>query len=560
MICVHQRLKRVAPSRCAGSRTKRGGRRRRGWRGGARQQPFSMCLGTTNPPTKPIVYMKTTEEEGVGRYPVEQDRGAGQGRGAGAHCRGVSGGGHRSFPPFEASWPSFAALSSRIGRLPNAVVWPCQYPPFAYVPAALYFSRRTGRQFTTATPPSTLHAGGHDASRHRSSHQRRRLVLLAGQVSAKDLRVGTCTRDITPVSPGLAAAYDGGVRSAGGREPHRSGLDGRASATAATPLGYHDRLWARGIVIDGKGGRIAIVTLDVVGYFANEIATIRAMIVARLGDRLRRRHEHASARGPGHARSLGPGRADDRHRLRVPRLRERRGRRLHRRRGGESRRRPASASRPRQPRLEPRHRSGGRRLRRRRRQGARRRRGARARDRRPHRRPDARADAVHDSRRARTPCIATLANFASHPESLGSDQPADHGRLPARGARAARGRVRRARDLGERRPRRAAGSARHRRPRSRSPATPAPRRTFRFAEVHGTQLAERAIPALNAAGHGTPSPRIAFASTNPGRDSARQSLLPALRRDRRARRRGARCTPTAWPILRSASRSRRPST
>ena len=44
---------------------------------------------------------------------------------------------------------------------------------------------------------------------------------------------------------------------------------------------------------------------------------------------------------------------------------------------------------------------------------------------------------------------------------------------------------------------------------------PAPRRTFRFAEVHGTQLAERAIAAVDTRKPGHPAPEIAFATTNP---------------------------------------------
>jgi hypothetical protein len=53
---------------------------------------------------------------------------------------------------------------------------------------------------------------------------------------------------------------------------------------------------------------------------------------------------------------------------------------------------------------------------------------------------------------------------------------------------------------------------------------PAPRRTFRFAEVHGTQLAERAITAMNAQrlvdgvpnpSNGSPAPEIAHSTVDP---------------------------------------------
>jgi hypothetical protein len=42
--------------------------------------------------------------------------------------------------------------------------------------------------------------------------------------------------------------------------------------------GYNDRLWARGVVVEGLGDRIAIVALDLVGYFNNEIETIRGLV------------------------------------------------------------------------------------------------------------------------------------------------------------------------------------------------------------------------------------------------------------------------------------------
>ena len=44
---------------------------------------------------------------------------------------------------------------------------------------------------------------------------------------------------------------------------------------------------------------------------------------------------------------------------------------------------------------------------------------------------------------------------------------------------------------------------------------PAPRRTFRFAEVHGSQLAERAIAAIDTKKPGHPAPEISFVSTRP---------------------------------------------
>jgi hypothetical protein len=41
---------------------------------------------------------------------------------------------------------------------------------------------------------------------------------------------------------------------------------------------YHDKLWARGVVLDRKDDRIAIVSVDLIGYFKNEVDTIRGLV------------------------------------------------------------------------------------------------------------------------------------------------------------------------------------------------------------------------------------------------------------------------------------------
>ncbi len=92
-----------------------------------------------------------------------------------------------------------------------------------------------------------------------------------------DLSVGVCTRDITPVSPSLAAAYEatfGETATVNHSDPiYLAGFGNNRQAT-----GYNDRLWARGVVIDGRGGRIALVALDLIGYFNNQIEIARAMV------------------------------------------------------------------------------------------------------------------------------------------------------------------------------------------------------------------------------------------------------------------------------------------
>ena len=164
--------------------------------------------------------------------------------------------------------------------------------------------------------------------------------------------------------------------------------------------GYHDQLWARGVVVDGKGGRIAIVTLDVIGYFLNEVETIRAMIAPESGIDyavVTSTHQHE---GPDTLGLWGPdelttgidyGYLDFVNAAVADCI-------------DEAAAQSAEGARPLRhhqlERPEPRARSRGRRFRRRGRQGARRRRRAGAGDRRPHRRPHARADAVHHPRRA----------------------------------------------------------------------------------------------------------------------------------------------------------------
>jgi hypothetical protein len=88
---------------------------------------------------------------------------------------------------------------------------------------------------------------------------------------------GVCQRDITPISPDLVDEYEaafGGTAVVNHTDPVvLAGFGNNRQAT-----GYNDQLWARGVVVDGHGGRIAIVALDVVGYFNNEVETIRNLI------------------------------------------------------------------------------------------------------------------------------------------------------------------------------------------------------------------------------------------------------------------------------------------
>jgi hypothetical protein len=104
------------------------------------------------------------------------------------------------------------------------------------------------------------------------------MVLTASPVLADgSLSVGTCERDITPISPSLASAYE----AAFGMPPVVNHTDpifmaGFGNDRQATD--YNDRLWARGVVLDRGDSRVAIVSIDVVGYFKNEVDTIRALV------------------------------------------------------------------------------------------------------------------------------------------------------------------------------------------------------------------------------------------------------------------------------------------
>lgn len=100
--------------------------------------------------------------------------------------------------------------------------------------------------------------------------------------STRSFQVGTCQRDITPVSPSLVSAYEaafGSTPSVNHSDPiYVAGFGNDRQAT-----GYNDQLWARGVVLSRKNERVAIVSLDLVGYFKNEIDTIRGLVSPESG-------------------------------------------------------------------------------------------------------------------------------------------------------------------------------------------------------------------------------------------------------------------------------------
>lgn len=339
------------------------------------------------------------------------------------------------------------------------------------------------------------------------------LLAADGARAGGDLSVGTCKRDITPVTPSLAGAYAAAF-GVPGVVNHKDPVFLAGFGNNRRATGYHDRLWARGIVLDGRGGRVALVALDVVGYFVNEVQTIRAMLSPESGidylvvhgthqhegpdtmglwgptelatgidfayldfvnaavadcvdeaaANLRKaRVEFATALSTGLSLGLDP--EDDGFGVADGKVL-----------AGDPARAPQTQGRIVDPRI-----------------------------------------ALMQLRERGAPfrVIATLVNFASHPESLGSSNTLVTSDFP----HFVRERLEReygglaiwvSGDLGVLQG-----------PLDidvRDPATnaPAPRRSFRFAQVHGEQLAERAIAALALQkGHGHPAPRIAYASTEP---------------------------------------------
>ncbi len=103
------------------------------------------------------------------------------------------------------------------------------------------------------------------------------LAAAADDDGDGSLSVGTCKRDITPISPALAGTYQAAFGVPGvvnhTNPIYMAGFGNNRQANA-----YHDRLWARGVVVDRKGKRVAIGSVDLIGYFKNEVDTIRGLL------------------------------------------------------------------------------------------------------------------------------------------------------------------------------------------------------------------------------------------------------------------------------------------
>lgn len=77
-----------------------------------------------------------------------------------------------------------------------------------------------------------------------------------------DLQAAACMRNITPE---VGVNHTDPIYLAGFSNDRRA-------------TGVHDDLWARGVVLSAGDRKIALFVLDVVGYFNNEVETIRALV------------------------------------------------------------------------------------------------------------------------------------------------------------------------------------------------------------------------------------------------------------------------------------------
>lgn len=109
------------------------------------------------------------------------------------------------------------------------------------------------------------------------------LLLLGSRcVPVAPMSAGVCAVDITPISPSLADAYEAAFGlPAVVNHTDPIFIAGFGNDRQAT--GYNDPLWARGVVVDGAEGRVAIVSVDLIGYFNAEVETIRSLVDPEAG-------------------------------------------------------------------------------------------------------------------------------------------------------------------------------------------------------------------------------------------------------------------------------------
>jgi hypothetical protein len=105
-------------------------------------------------------------------------------------------------------------------------------------------------------------------------------VALVGArcpLDVSPMSAGVCAVDITPITPSLVDEYESAF-GLPGVPNHTDPIYVAGFGNDRQATGYNDQLWARGVVVDGGDGRVAIVSVDLVGYFNTEVETIRSLV------------------------------------------------------------------------------------------------------------------------------------------------------------------------------------------------------------------------------------------------------------------------------------------
>ncbi len=136
-------------------------------------------------------------------------------------------------------------------------------------------------------PDAAPSTGPHSLQLFRKGRTRRFMLVavalmalaLVGVKCPKDgpLQAGICAVDITPISPSLVDEYEAAF-GVSGEANHTDPVYIAGFGNDRQATGYNDQIWARGTVVDGSDGRVAIVSVDLIGYFNTEVETIRSLL------------------------------------------------------------------------------------------------------------------------------------------------------------------------------------------------------------------------------------------------------------------------------------------
>lgn len=140
------------------------------------------------------------------------------------------------------------------------------FPPKAIAPVDLAVA---GAEATASLGPEALSPGRNTlfVSIDRDGDGHPESVLSSTFTWDAALRAAACKRKITPVA---------GVN-------HTSPIYLAGFSNDRQATGVHDDTWARGVVLESRGKKVALFVLDVIGYFNNEVETIRSLVDPSLG-------------------------------------------------------------------------------------------------------------------------------------------------------------------------------------------------------------------------------------------------------------------------------------